>query len=136
MGFLRAFIAAFLATLIFHQGLLALLHAGGVVPAAPYNTAATWPFGVPQYLSLAFWGGVWGLVLWALVRHSHASAYWLRSLIIGAIGPTAVAMLVVFPLKGVPIGMGKLVVGLLLNGVWGVGTAALILPLRHWLPGR
>ena len=34
MQWVKAFVAGFLATLVFHQGLLALLHAAAVVPEA------------------------------------------------------------------------------------------------------
>ena len=54
MQWVKAFVAGFLATLVFHQGLLALLHAAAVVPVSPYNWAPSAPLGVPAVLSLAF----------------------------------------------------------------------------------
>src|SRR3546814_1329537 len=42
------FVAAFLATLIFHQGMFAILHAAGLIPAPPFPMAPTEPFGVPK----------------------------------------------------------------------------------------
>lgn len=135
-----AFVAGFLATLIFHQGALAALYAAGVVPAAPFPMAPTWPLGVPQVISLAFWGGVWGVVLWAVIRHTRGLVYWALCAGLGAVGPTAVAMLVVFPLKGIPVGPTKVVGGLILNGIWGVGTGILILAYfvasGWWRAGR
>lgn len=127
MRFVVAFIAGFIATLTFHQGALPALNAAGLVSAAPYSLAPTAPFGVPQVLSLAFWGGVWGLVLWALIRNMRGPAYWGLCAAIGAVGPTAVAMLVVFPLKGIPVDATKWTAGLILNGIWGLGTGVLIL---------
>src|SRR5687768_2489127 len=63
------FVAGALAVLLFHQGAAALLHALELTRRAPYSMAATQPFGVPQLWSIAFWGGVWGLLLAAaLVR--------------------------------------------------------------------
>jgi hypothetical protein len=59
---LRGFLAGFLATLIFHQLTLAALWAAGVAPLGPFSVTATRPFGVPAMLSLAFWGGVWGVL--------------------------------------------------------------------------
>jgi len=127
MRFLVAFIAGFLATLIFHQCALAALYGAGVVPAAPYQTAPTWPLDVPKVISLVFWGGVWGLVLWLIIRDTRGLTYWGLCALVGAIGPTAVAMLVVFPLKGIPVDATKVVGGVILNGIWGVGTGILIL---------
>jgi hypothetical protein len=127
MNLVRAFFAGFLSTLIFHQGLLAILHAAGATPIAPYAMGSTPPFGVPQVLSLAFWGGVWGLPLWAAVRKLRGGAYWLASIVFGAVLPSAVAFLVVFPLKGMsppPGALPKMLLGaLLLNGAWGFGVA-------------
>ena len=49
MQWVKAFVAGFLATLVFHQGLLALLHAAAVVPVSPYNWAPSAPLGVPAH---------------------------------------------------------------------------------------
>jgi hypothetical protein len=85
---------------------------------------------VPAVMSLAFWGGVWGIAIWPLLRHAAGSAYWLRALLIGAVGPSAVALFVVFPLKGMGVAGGwdpKIIVGaLILNGAWGLGVALLM----------
>ena len=62
---LFGFVAGFLATLIFHQLTLWVLWSMGVAPFAPFSMAATKPIGVPAMFSLAFWGGVWG-ILYAL----------------------------------------------------------------------
>ena len=61
-----AFAAGFLATVIFHQLALVLLWSLGIAPFPPFQMAGTAPFGVPALISLAFWGGVWGIVFaWA-----------------------------------------------------------------------
>lgn len=131
MTHLKAFIAGFVSTLSFHQGLLWLLYAGGVSPRAPWNLAPVPPLGVPAVISLAFWGGIWGIVLWALIRASRGGAYWTRAIVIGALGPSLVAWFVVMPLKGIGFAGGwdpKIIVGaLLLNAAWGVGVALLML---------
>jgi hypothetical protein len=59
---LFGFIAGLVATLIFHQIGLLLLHFVGMTPNMPYNMNSVPPFGVPQFISLSFWGGVWGLI--------------------------------------------------------------------------
>ncbi|MEF8833927.1 MAG: hypothetical protein V5A42_03600 [Halofilum sp. (in: g-proteobacteria)] len=128
---LKSFIAGFLSTLIFHQGLVALLGAAGAIGVRAYNMAPTEPFGVPAVISLAFWGGVWGIVLWLLVRAHHGLKRWIWAAAVGAIGPTAVALLVVFPLKGIGVSLGMVPVGLVLNGVWGAGTLLLLDALRR-----
>lgn len=133
MHYVRAFVAGFLSTLVFHQGVIGLFHLMGAFPRAPWSLAATEPLGVPYVISLAFWGGVWGIPIWYLMRHATGAAYWIRALVFGAIGPTVVAFLLVVPLKGGAIGAGwdpKLWIGgLIVNGVWGLGLALLM----RWL---
>ncbi len=76
--FLLAFIAGFLAVIIFHQGMLALLYAINFAPRAPFSTTPTQPFGIPQIWSSAFWGGVWGLVFAAIApRLGRNARYWI-----------------------------------------------------------
>lgn len=127
---MRSFAAGFVSTLVFHQGVLALLHAAGAVPRAAWSLAPVPPFGVPSVLSLAFWGGLWGIVLWWLIRGRRGASYWWLALLWGALLPSAVALLIVFPLKGMPVAGGwdpKILLGaLLLNGAWGLGVALLM----------
>lgn len=126
MQMYKAFEAGFLATLVFHQGMLGVLHLLGPAPA-PFNLTPVPPLGVPAVISLAFWGGVWGWPIAWLIRTAQGSAYWLRAVVAGAIGPSSVALFIVFPLKGLPLAGGwdpKLIVGaLLLNAAWGFGVA-------------
>ncbi|MCK7543926.1 hypothetical protein MLC59_07070 [Marinobacter bryozoorum] len=123
MPWIKAFISGFLATLVFHQGLYALFWLAGMVPAAPFNLSPVPPLGVPAVISLAFFGGLWGLVLWAIVGRLATGAFWSLMVLLGAVGPTAVAMLVVFPLKGIDVTAQTWVGGLVLNGFWGLGVA-------------
>lgn len=137
MIWFKAFLAGFFSTLIFHQGTLAILHASGATPRAPYSMNATPPLGVPAVLSLAFWGGLWGIVLWLLIARFRGSAsYWLLAIIVGAIAPSLVALFVVLPLKGQPAGGGgkpSLIVGaLILNGMWGLGVAVFMRLFGAW----
>lgn len=138
MRILFGFVAGFLATLIFHQVALALLWWAGVAPFGPFSMIATQPFGVPAVISLAFWGGVWG-ILYGLIDVSfpRGSGYWLTAFLFGAILATLVALLVVLPLKGRPMGGGwqpaLLVTAFLINGVWGVGTGIILKALWGWV---
>src|SRR5882762_2827127 len=130
MNYLKAFIAGFVSTLVFHQGVLSLLYTGGFSPRAPWNVTPVPPLHVPAVISLAFWGGVWGIVLWALIGASGNGAYWIMALLIGALGPSLIAWFLVMPMKGMGLAGGwdpKIIVGgLLLNGAWGFGGALLI----------
>ena len=134
MQYLKAFIAGFVSTLIFHQAVYGLFWLAGVIPGAPYGLSPTWPFGVPAVISLAFWGGVWGIPLWLLIRHSTGPSYWLRAIVFGALAPSAVALFMVFPLKGLAFAAGWnpviIVAALILNGAWGFGAALFLRLLR------
>jgi hypothetical protein len=103
---LLAFLAGFIATLLFHQGLLQLLHLAGKIPMAAWNMDPAPPLGVPKVISLAFWGGLWGIALWALIRNRKGIAWF-----------------VVFPIKGIELNNTLIGGALLLNGAWGVGVA-------------
>ncbi len=136
---LLGFVAAFLATLTFHQIGIWGLHAVGLAPQAiPWNITPIPPFGVPQVISLAFWGGVWGILFVLIERFLARSpgGYWVGAILFGAIFPTLVLMFVVFPLKGRPLGGGfawQLIVTLLVaHGLWGLGTAVFLGVLSGW----
>lgn len=125
------FIAGFLATLIFHQLTLTLLWKLGIAPSAPFSMAPVQPFMVPAVFSLAFWGGIWG-ILFAVVegKFPRQGSYWMAAFLFGAILPSLIALLMVFPLKGKPLGGGwhppLLATVFLVNGAWGIGTALLL----------
>lgn len=122
---LLSFLAGFLATLIFHQIALAILHAIHFTDRAPWPMKPVPPFGIPQVISLAFWGGVWGIVM--VLALAKTRAFLLASTLFGAILPTLVAGLVIAPLRHQPIPhSGKmLALGLIVNAAWGLGTALL-----------
>ncbi|MGZ3788112.1 MAG: hypothetical protein ACXVLQ_06285 [Bacteriovorax sp.] len=126
MKFLKAFAAGFLSTLLFHQGLLFILNRAGLIPVVPYNFKPTPPFGVPSVISLAFFGGLWGILLWSVTSKDQGSRLWLKSLLFGSFAPTFVAMAIVFPLKGLDVTLPKVLMGLIVNAFWGIGSSLLI----------
>ena len=128
---LLGFGAGFIAVLLFHQPVLALLSQIGFAKANVYSLNATAPLGVPQVISLAFWGGVWGIVFAAVEgRFPRGSLYWIYAFAFGAIFPTVVAWFIVAPLKGLPMAGGwqlnRMITGVVINGAWGLGTALLL----------
>jgi hypothetical protein len=120
-NYMRAFFAGFLSTLIFHQGLFAIFYLLSVIPKAPYNLEPTQPFGVPSVISLAFFGGLWGVLIWKFIAQLPRNSQIQRAIIYGAIGPTLIALVVVMPIKGVVFNPILIPFGLLLNGAWGLG---------------
>ena len=135
--FVLGFVAAFVATLTFHQTGILVLHLLGITPAMPWVGTPIPPFGVPRVISLAFWGGIWGIVFvlvepW-LARRPGGD--WAGAILFGAIFPTLVAWFVVAPLKGMPPGNGfhapGIFVGPIVNGLWGLGTAIFLRMLNR-----
>ncbi len=130
---IQGFVAGCLAVLVFHQAALLGLHHAGIAPA-PWNLAPVPPFGVPAVASAAFWGGLWGIVFVLLApRFGRGAGYWIASLLFGAVALTLVAWFVVLPLKGQPPGGGfawpGVIIGPVVNGAWGLGTALLLVAL-------
>ena len=131
-----AFLAGFVATLVFHQGLYALLYAGGVIPRAqppapsnaPWDMTSVPPLGVPRVLSASFWGGLWAVLLWPLLSGFDGAAYWIAWFVVGGLALTLVFFFLVAPIKGMtmPFSLARFAVGCLLNGAWGIGTALLL----------
>jgi hypothetical protein len=137
---IAGFVAGFLAVLVFHQPTLWLLHAAGITQGVPYSFNPAGPFAVPTFLSLAFWGGIWGIVFSFVSRRwQFNGSYWLKAFVFGMIFPTLVAWFVVAPLKGLPIAAGGkfngMLTGLCVNAAWGLGTA-ILLPLGNQLIRR
>jgi hypothetical protein len=130
MEYIYAFVAGFVSTLIFHQGTLAALHAAKLWPKPAFSMAPTPPLNVPAVISLAFWGGIWGVALWFVIRGMTGAEYWTYATLLGAIGPSVVALFVVFPAKGMPVAggwkPGVIIPVLILNGAWGLGVAVVM----------
>ena len=120
------FLSGFVAVLVFHQAAWAGLYAMGIMPRAPFPMQGVAPFGVPQILSLAFWGGVWGIVLAAVLARLDGGRLLVAATIFGAVLPTLVGWFIVAPLKGQPMAAGfalpGLLIGPIVNAAWGLGT--------------
>lgn len=117
-----AFVAGFLATLVFHQGLVALFYQLSILPVQPFNMAATKPFGIPSVISISFFGGLWGILIWKFVSIGSTLKQIIKAIVFGAIGPTAVAFFIVLPLKGLTPPLALIPIGFALNGAWGLGV--------------
>ena len=128
------FVAGFLGVLIFHQLMLGLLHLIGLTAGQPYSMRLIPPLGIPAFLSAAFWGGVWGIVLAFLLRALRPPDL-LFGTVFGALVLTLVAFTLVATLKGQPpfAGGNKQVWwrALLYHAAWGWGAALLLRPFRR-----
>jgi hypothetical protein len=136
------FVAGFLSVLTFQMGTIAILQAVGVaVPITPWSMAPVPPFGVPQSFSGAFWGGLWGIVYALLEPKLTAWLGWLAGgVVFGAVLPVLVLWFIVLPLKGMPVGGGFTLPGvlmsLLFHAAFGLGVAVLFRLGLHLGGGR
>ncbi len=134
IDFVKAFVAGFVSTLVFHQGLLTLFYLAAVAPRAPYDLKAVPPLAIPAVISLAFWGGAWGVAIWPFLKSVNGPVYWVRAQVISAIASGSVTLFIVSPLKGMSMAGDwnpKVIVStLILNGTWGLGMALLMRLMR------
>ncbi len=126
---IQAFVAGVIAVPVFHQILLWVFYATGIVNFMPFDMAPTQPFGVPSWISNSFWGGVWGIVfVLTIPRMFKGVAYWVATIVASGLVLTLVFAFVVLPLKtGALLGLHDfiqlMIIGFLLNAAWGIGTA-------------
>jgi len=131
------FAAGFLSVLVFSMGAIALAQAAGAaVPFPAWSMAPTQPLGVPQTVSLAFFGGLWGVGYAAVEPWLTARLGWLPGgLLYGTILPLLGVWFIVFPLKGIPVSAGftphGLLQGVLLHAAFGLGLALFFRLIRR-----
>ena len=96
---LTGFVAGVVGVVVFHQGVILLMHVLGLLPFAPFSMRPTEPFGVPQLISLAFWGGLWGIVLVVFMTSVRGADRLWVAVLFGGVLPSLVGIFVVTPLK-------------------------------------
>lgn len=134
MTLIKAFAAGILSVLVFQLSVSAVLSALALSPFPIYPMTPVPPLGVPQSLNWAFWGGLWALVLWPILRERSGLGYWLTAIVVGAIAVTAVLFFVVLPLKGQPVAVGwnlnLWAIIITLHAAFGLGVATFFRLLR------
>lgn len=129
------FVFGALAVLVFHQGAFALLHAFGMTPRGAYSMQASQPLGIPQVWSVTFWGGVWGVLLAAVVHNLAEARLIGRATLYGLVFPTLAAWFIVAAVKGQPLAAGfepkAMMVGPIVNAAWGFGVGLMLEALRR-----
>ena len=136
------FLAGILAVLSFHQVGIGVMHAVHWPVAPAYQMTPVPPFGIPNIMALALWGGVWGVVLTlAELRLAKIpGGYWLGATLFGMIVPTLVLWCIVMPLRHLPVAFGfrwpLVLVAPIANAMWGFGTALFLTLLPGHPPRR
>lgn len=129
------FVAGVLAVLVFHQGMVGLLHLAGALPNPPFQLRPVAPLGVPQLVSACFWGGLWGIAAAAIVAARPGWSPVLVGLAVGAVGCVLVGYTIVAGLRGQPL-MGGMDPSrwwrsVAINGAFGLGLGLLLLGARR-----
>jgi hypothetical protein len=131
MPIVGVFVAGAIGVLVFHQIAFWILNQLGIAPPLAWTFAPTQPLQVPLLFSWAFWGGVWAWPTAWLLRGRSGASYWAFAIIFGAVVLTLVAWFPVAMLKGQPtvldrpLGIG-IIIGPVVNGAWGFGTALVL----------
>ena len=130
------FVAAVLSVLVFHQGMVGLLHLGGMLPNTPYSLAPVGPWRVPLIADMCFWGGLYGIVYGIALPSLPRLPGWLLGLCLGLVA-ASVGWFVVAPIKGLPIAGGWIAANMArsvaINGFWGIGVGIIapwLIPYR------
>jgi hypothetical protein len=132
---LLGFAAGVLSVLVVFQGALWLLNAAGLIPLRPYSLQPIPPFGVPQFANQAFWGGLWGIVLAAVLRRAPRLPDLLFGFAFGAVALNIVVWFVLPAIKGTAYFGGgdpkRIATVVFLNGTFGWGAALILRWLRN-----
>lgn len=138
---LVGFIAGALSVLVFHQLGFWIANELGYARVPLYSLRPVPPWGVPTILSLALWGGLWGIAAAFLVpRLPGLLNGVLGWVLFAAIIVTLVNWFIVLPIKGAPVGGGFRMPGLvvvpLVYALWGFGMWLIARLLRTALGWR
>lgn len=121
------FLAAALAVVTVHQGLVYLFARAGLSPATPWSTKPVGLLGVPTIVNSMFWGGLWGFAYALLRDYLPSEVTWVRGLVFGLMIAVAGNFVLVPLIKGNPLFLSfdvkrMLVVLTILSG-FGIATA-------------
>ncbi len=92
------FIAGAIAVVTVHEIIDYALYAAGIFPRVPWSSAPAAVTGVPQFVSDAFWGGLWGILFAALSDKLPGGSPAMKGLIFGIVGPAILGVFILVPL--------------------------------------
>jgi len=92
------FIAGAIAVVTVHEIINFILLQAGLFPRVPWSMQPAAYTGVPQIVSDAFWGGVWGVIFVLLYGVLPGGGPTVKGLIFGIIGPAIIGVFILVPL--------------------------------------
>ncbi len=124
------FAAGALSVLVFHQGMVLILHLMKQTPNFPWNTATFrgGPVPIPVIVNQMFWGGLWGVGFAAVGGLIPIAHNILRGVVYGLLGPYLLGNGILVPLfKGGPYFWGfqppRMIISALIASAFGAGIA-------------
>jgi hypothetical protein len=125
------FAAGAVAVLVFHQGMVLLLHLAGQIPRFPWSMAPVAPLGVPTIVNQMFWGGLWGVAFAFVGSRLPVPNELGRGVVFGLLGPWLLGNGVLVPLiKGGNLLFGfnpqNMWRGALIGAAFGLGLAVVM----------
>ncbi len=130
---IRGILAGIIAALTFRHAALFVLSIPGLVPPPSFSLKPAPSLTVPAIALVALWGGLWGAILALLLaRFRRERRYWHMAFLYGAVLltlPSVTIVLVAHEQSAMSVLWLELIVGLIVNGVWGVGTALILVVL-------
>jgi hypothetical protein len=127
---LLGFVAGALSVVIFHQGMVLLLHLLNQTPNFPWSMAPMRGgfLPVPAVVNSMFWGGLWGIAFAVLGHLIPVANTALKGLVFGLAGPYLLGNAILVPFfksqayfwGGQP---SRMILGALINGAFGIGLA-------------
>jgi len=127
---LLGFAAGLIATLVIEQPLAWAIHQLGLTAQIAFSMSRTLPLGVPQFVSHAFWGGVFGIAMaWFGLRYVFGTRWLVAATLFAAAIRTAVDWFIApmfYGMVWVGASADRLLTPLVLNFVWAFATAVLL----------
>lgn len=123
------FIAGAIAVVTVHELINYILLQAGVFPRVPWSMEPAAMTGVPQIVSDAFWGGLWGSLFVMLAGKLPGGSLLVKGIIFGMVGPAIIGVFILVPLitgrfplffDFAPMMLGSV---LLILAGWGAATA-------------
>jgi hypothetical protein len=92
------FIAGVIAVMTVHEIIDYALYAAGVFPRVPWSSEPAPVTGVPQFVSDAFWGGMWGVLFALLSDKLPGGSLTVKGLIFGVVATAILGVFILVPL--------------------------------------
>lgn len=92
------FLAGAIAVVTVHEIVNFVLLQAGIFPRIPWSMEPAAMTGLPQIVSDAFWGGLWGILFVLIVDNIPGRSMVIKGLVFGIVGPAIIGVFILVPL--------------------------------------